>query len=125
MCAQQDSETPLHWGARNGLNKMVEWHLGEIDVDFQDKVGLGGNECACTRHQMQVKRRIGYDVVMSCRTKLVVCLFILAFALMWPQVVVCEHCYVVVVSTKTGNACWLLLQGQENSGKPRCLRPFN
>ncbi|CAD7703431.1 unnamed protein product, partial [Ostreobium quekettii] len=34
-----DECTPLHWCASNGLDKMVEWHLRETQVDFRDKVG--------------------------------------------------------------------------------------
>ena len=45
---EQDSATPLHWGVQNGLDKMVEFHLSETDVDLQDMVGLGvANEHAC------------------------------------------------------------------------------
>ena len=45
---EQDSAAPLHWGAENGLDKMVEFHSSETNVDIQDMVGLGvANEHAC------------------------------------------------------------------------------
>ena len=40
---------PLHWGALNGMDKMVRFHLRETDVDIADTVGLGEpHVCALT-----------------------------------------------------------------------------
>ena len=45
---EQDDITPLHWGAENGFDKMVEFHLSETHVDLQVLVSLGvANEHAC------------------------------------------------------------------------------